>query len=127
MEETKDKILVLSNEFIKQYYDALPTKAVKLNKEFNKIIHKLKMHVGHDLLEESELPPEKKSIRGRPKKLFDTTRQYDKDYFQNYYMKNLKCEIQCDTCDRYITRTNLSRHKKSPYCIAYGLKETENN
>ena len=107
--------------FIKQYYDALPTKEVKLNKEFNKIIHKLKMHVGHDLLEESELPPEKKSIRGRPKKLFDTTRQYDKDFpkllHEKFKMRNTM----------YITRTNLSRHKKSPYCIAYGLKETENN
>ena len=123
MEETKDKIVNLSNDFIKQYYDVLPTKELKLNKEF-----KLKMHVGHDLLDESKLPPERKrSSEGDQKKLIDTTRQYDKEYFQNYYTNNLKCKILCDRYDSYITKTNMSRHKKSPYCISYGLKEHENN
>ena len=123
MEDTKDKLINLSNEFINQYYEAIPTQEMKLKKEFNKIIHKLKMHVGHEVIEETELPPEKKSIRGRPKKLEETPKQYDKEYFQKYYLKNLKCEIQCDRCDRFITKTNMSRHKKSPYCIAYNVKE----
>ena len=87
MEETKDKLINLSNDFIKQYYEAIPTDEMRLKKEFNKIIHKLKMHVGHEVLDESELPPEKKSIRGRPKKLIDTTRHYDKEYFKTYYNK----------------------------------------
>ena len=78
MEDTTDKLINLSNEFINQYYEAIPTQEMKLKKEFNKIIHKLKMHVGHEVIEEIELPPVKKSIRGRPKKLAETPTQYDK-------------------------------------------------
>ena len=68
----------MSNEFINQYCEAIPTQATELNNEFNNIIHKLKMHVGHEVIEESELPPENKSIRGRPQKLDETPKQYDK-------------------------------------------------
>ena len=51
------------------------------------------MHVGHDLLDETELPLEKKIIRGRPKQLKDTTRQNDQKYLQNYYMENLNAKL----------------------------------
>ena len=71
--------------------------------------------------------PEKRSIRGRPKKLEEDKKGYDKTYFQKYYQANLKAEVLCDHCDRYITKTNLCRHKKSPYCINYILKEQELN
>ena len=42
MEDTKDKLINLSNGFINQYYEAIPTQEMKLKKELNKIIHKLK-------------------------------------------------------------------------------------
>ena len=68
MEYTKEQWINLSNEFINQYYEAIPTQEMKLKKEFNTILHKLKMHVGHEVIEETELPPEKKIFRGRPTK-----------------------------------------------------------
>ena len=71
------------------------------------------MHVGQDVLEESELPPET-NVRGRPNnKLEDTKRQYDKECFKSYYTTNIRCKIPCDNCDRHITKTNTSRHRTS--------------
>ena len=64
---------------------------------------------------------EKKSIRGRPKnELLGIESKFNKDiYFVKYYHDKGKIEMQCENCTRFITKANISKHKKSDYCRNY--------
>ena len=82
-----------------------------------------------------DVKPKKKSIVGRPKKIKEIKEKKvtgrprkqecdkltaDPDYYKNYlkiyYKEKCTSELQCDHCGKYITKTNLSRHKKGLNC-----------
>jgi ssDNA-binding Zn-finger/Zn-ribbon topoisomerase 1 len=68
-------------------------------------------------VEQSDQP--KRSMRGRPKQEDHVKKVFPKEYFQNYYHQRLKQENQCDHCGRYTTKANMTRHKKSSFCINF--------
>jgi hypothetical protein len=52
---------------------------------------------------------------GRPKRDPDAEPKKYKRYMtlnliKRYYQENLKCDVQCDVCQRQISKTNLSKH-----------------
>ena len=52
---------------------------------------------------------------GRPKRDHDAEpKKYkkvnDPEYQKKYYQGNLKCDMQCDVCQKHISKTNLSKH-----------------
>ena len=61
----------------------------------------------------------KRSIKGRPKLPGDQKKHLSADYFNEYYRTHLKVEVQCDICKCYISKGNLTRHKKSPFCKSH--------
>ena len=61
----------------------------------------------------------KRSIIGRPKKADADKKHLDPNYFNAYYHSHLKVEVQCDVCGCYISKGNLTRHKKSPFCKSH--------
>ena len=109
---------------------------LKAIKEMANILH-LKKSVIDDAI------PKKRSIIGRPKKIKDEIKEKkvigrprkqecdkltaDPDYYKNYhkiyYKEKCTSELQCDDCGKYITKTNLTRHKKGLNCT----KQTEEN
>ena len=77
----------------------------------------------------------KKSIRGRPKKAIDESlivkekgpkgrpkipddvrKITPPEYFVDYYRAKGCCEVECPNCKRFVTRSNISKHKKSLFC-----------
>lgn len=77
----------------------------------------------------------KKSIRGRPKKVIDESvivkekgpkgrpkipddvrKITPPEYFVDYYRAKGCCEVECTNCKRFVTRSNISKHKKSLFC-----------
>ena len=77
----------------------------------------------------------KKSIRGRPKKVIDESvivkekgpkgrpkipddvrKITPPEYFVDYYSAKGCCEVECPNCKRFVTRSNISKHKKSLFC-----------
>ena len=80
----------------------------------------------------------KKSIRGRPKKVIDESlivkekgpkgrpkipddvrKITPPEYFVDYYRAKGCCEVECPNCKRFVTRSNISKHKKSLFCRDY--------
>ena len=61
-----------------------------------------------------------KKVTGRPRKQECDKLTADPDYYKNYlkiyYKEKCTNELQCDHCGKYITKTNLSRHKKGLNC-----------
>ena len=80
----------------------------------------------------------KQSIRGRPKKAIDESlivkekgpkgrpkipdyvrKITPPEYFVDYYHAKGCCEVECPNCKRFVTRSNISKHKKSLFCRDY--------
>lgn len=108
----------LAEELIQQISPEL----LNNRKEFKKTLKALKQ-----LFNETKPKPEindepdqpKRSMRGRPKQEDHVKKVFPKEYFQNYYHQRLKHEHQCDHCGRFTTKANMTRHKKSSFCVNF--------
>ena len=96
---------------------------ISTKKELNKAIKALRqqfMELQNNQPVVSEAPiedqPVKRSVRGRPKKDEAEKKVLDKQYFTDYYRNKLSGEIHCDVCGCFVSKVNLTRHKKSEFC-----------
>ena len=51
--------------------------------------------------------------RGRPKKEEHEKKQLLTSYYQEYYHAKLKHEVQCKRCKMWVTKGNISKHRKA--------------
>jgi len=96
---------------------------ISTKKELNKAIKALRQQFMELQNNQPVIPdaptedqPVKRSVRGRPKKDENEKKVLDKQYFTDYYRKKLSGEIQCDVCGCFVSKGNLTRHKKSEFC-----------
>ena len=68
--------------------------------------------------------PKEKRPRGRPKKSESEKTQRANSYFYKYYHAKLKHEVQCDHCDRWLTKANLGKHKRTDFCKNFKKAES---
>jgi ribosomal protein L34E len=61
---------------------------------------------------------EKKS-RGRPQFLEINTKRTDKDYYKNYYKKQLCDKIICNHCGSEILSVKFKRHQQTKKCLKH--------
>ena len=57
-----------------------------------------------------------KGPKGRPKITDADKNITPPQYFVDYYHAQLKYEIACERCGRYVTRGNMCKHKKNSFC-----------
>ena len=70
----------------------------------------------------SEEPP-KPFNRRNPNGSYNS-KPLDKNYFRNYYKKNLSTPFQCPDCGRKISsKSNLSKHRQTAVCMNARLEK----
>ena len=125
---TNDKVVMTGEELLNHITDLLKIENIEDTKQYKKTMKQMKklLKPPNIVIEPVEPGSEQKSIKGRPRKEeHEKKPPKDKEYFRNYYAQFLSMEIQCDHCGRYVTKSNISRHRKTPFCMNF--KKPENS
>ena len=77
--------------------------------------HTTKLFRPKKVIDESVIVKEK-GPKGRPKIPDDVRKITPPEYFVDYYRAKGCCEVECPNCKRFVTRSNISKHKKSLFC-----------
>ena len=77
------------------------------------------------IIVEEDVPKEPKK-KGRPPLPIELKKVKDNSYFKNYYhSSNLSEVIQCEICNKNITRQKLKRHQLSMHCKNIASKKID--